>query len=568
MKKSALLIITLLFTFVNINAQSSQLEQRVSFHYVNTQLGAALTDISNNYQVHFSYSSDFVPVHQFINAEVQDELLTNALTILFSETQIVFAFIGNQIALRVDTNKKQESLSQLDKNRILIKMKKDPVLSRNPVVEEETQSILVKAEEPENSPDTIHYDPQRDQELAILKEKEEALKKEEAPKELEFEPAFSSAEEWRQRIEAAMKPSDDRRVAQISIIPNVSTTATNGAEITNHLSFNLLWGLNGGVQGMEVGGFVNNVTHDVTGFQVAGLGNKVGHNVIGTQVGGLFNHNTGTTKGLQAAGIFNYSGNADAAQAAGFANVVSGDLGGMQASGIFNKVTGNSNALQAAGIFNVSGGKAKVQIGGLFNVAKDVEVGQVSSLINVAQEVKGFQIGFINVSDTVSGVPIGLINIVKKGYNKLDIYGGELLHLNISLKLGARAFYNIFHIGARIPGQNRSTWGLGYGIGTMSKISKQRFFNLEAMIIHVNEKDPWTTNLNMIGHFRILHHWKIGSSTSFFFGPTLNLMVSTLRNEETGEVGSSLTPYTLFNSTANHKTNYKGWIGVNAGFRF
>jgi hypothetical protein len=183
--------------------------------------------------------------------------------------------------------------------------------------------------------------------------------------------------------------------------------------------------------------------------------------------------------------------------------------------------------------------------------------------------VRGLQIGLINISDTVSGVPIGLINIVKRGYNKFEIYAGEILHGNFQLKLGANRFYNIFHVGARVPPGNGSyVWGLGYGIGRVSRMSKKSTMNLELMAIHISENEGWTNKLNSIGQFRLLWNHQIGKSVSFFIGPTANAMVSQFRNPETGEIRSPVVPYTLLDEDLDPKTNLKAWVGFNIGFRF
>ena len=88
------------------------------------------------------------------------------------------------------------------------------------------------------------------------------------------------------------------------------------------------------------------------------------------------------------------------------------------------------------------------------------------------------------------------------------------------------------------------------------------------MAIHISENEPWTNTLNSIGEFRWLWNHQLGSSIGFFIGPTANVMISQLRNPETGEIRSPVVPYTLFDEDLNPKTNLKAWVGVNAGFRF
>jgi hypothetical protein len=546
-------IFLLLFS-VSALAQTDVLSRRVSFYYQNERLKPALTDISKRYQVNFSYSSDYVNVRQRVSARVNDVPLSIGLDKLFEETHIVYTLVSKHIILKTDKNKVLTRSGGSRQNHENIRL---------PEPEESAPVILVHEEQDPEAPsrDTISASPIEVPDMQTVRSE---------GKMYPFDETLLNLEKWRLQAEWATRPRGSKRIAQVSVLPFIGTNTYQSDEVTNNLSMNLLWGVSGGVDGMELGGFVNMVKKDVNGMQVAGIGNTVGRNVTGTQFGGVFNYTGGAARGLQAAGLVNIAGRAEAAQAAGLMNWVKGDVAGFQASGLFNMAGGNAAALQAAGAFNFTRGDAKVQVGGVFNVARDVEIGQFGGLLNVAKEVKGFQVALVNISDTVSGVPIGLINIVKHGYNKFEIYGGEGLHGNLQLKLGANAFYNIFLVGARYPqGDGTYTWGLGYGIGTVSVVSPKNSFNFELLAIHISENEAWTNTLNSAGQFRFLWNHQLGKSIGFFLGPTANVMVSQLRNAETGETGQSpIVPYALIDEQINAGTTLKGWVGVNAGFRF
>ncbi len=544
------------------------MSKRVTVNFDKVRLSEALASITQQYQVNFSYSSDYVNVRQRVSARAQNVALSAALDLLFESTRIVYAEIGGHIVLRSDPNKPLSNSGKQEERK-----KKRP-----PEPVEEAPVILTKNEEPPEEEPVAGADSV----ISISMPDVQPVRSD--GKLHPFDETLLNFEKWRYKAEWTTQNGNEKRIAQVSVLPLIGTNFRND-DITNNISMNVLWGNNGGVDGLEVGGGINMVQRDVKGFQAAGLGNKVGRNVTGTQVGGLFNYTGGTTRGLQAAGIVNFAHKAEAAQAAGLMNIVENDVTGMQASGLFNKVGGHANALQAAslfnasggnskvqaaGAFNISGGVAKIQFGGVFNMAKDVEIAQVGGVFNVARgEMRGLQIGLINISDTVSGVPIGLINIVKRGYNKFEIYGSESLHGNLQLKLGAKAFYNIFHVGARVPpGDGTYAWGLGYGIGTVTTVSEKTTLNWELMAIHVSENEAWTNTLNSIGQFRFLWHYQLGRSIGFFIGPTANVMISQLRNPETGKIHSPVVPYTLIDEDLNQNTNLKAWVGVNAGFRF
>jgi len=546
-------IFLLLFS-VSALAQGGILSRRVSFNYQNEHLKPALTDLSKRYQIHFSYSSDYVNVRQRITARVNDVPLSIGLDKLFAETQIVYTLTGNYVILKTDKNK---VLTRSGGSRQNYKN------GRLPGPGEDSPVLLVHEEQ------NLEVPP-RDTILASRIEVPDMQNLHSEGKMYPFDETLLNLEKWRLQAEWVTAPNSDKRIAQVSVLPFISTNTYQSDEVTNNLSMNVLWGVNGGVNGIELGGFVNTVRKNVNGLQAAGIGNTVGRNATGTQFGGVFNYTGGVARGLQAAGLMNFAGKAEATQAAGLMNWVEGDVAGLQVSGLLNLAGGNAAALQVAGAFNFNRGDAKVQVGGIFNVARDVEIGQFGGLLNVAKEVKGFQVAFLNISDTVSGVPIGLINIVKHGYNKFEIYGGEGLHGNLQLKLGANAFYNIFHVGARYPqGDSTYTWGLGYGIGTVSVVSPKSSFNFELMAIHISENEAWTNTLNSVGQFRFLWNHQLGKSIGFFLGPTANVMVSQLRNAETGETGlSPIVPYALIDEKINASTTLKGWVGVNAGFRF
>lgn len=578
------------FSAGGISAQSAILSKKVTFEYTNVRLKEALTDLTQRYQIPFSYSTEQVNVRQRITAKANDLPLATALDKLFEDVTISYMKVGNHIVLRNDPSK---PISKPTGSKQSAPKKKTP----EPATQPEPSTVLVNQPEAPVA-EEVPSPPAFDSVAALETPDFQPISSSESTH--PFDQTLLNFEKWRYQTENwNRRPSTEKRIAQVSVLPFIGTNTRESDDVSNNLSLNLLWGVNGGVNGMEVGGGINMVRNDMNGFQVAGLGNKVNHNMTGTQFGGIFNYAGGTTRGFQVAGVVNYANNAEAAQAAGFANMVRGNVTGMQTAGLFNVVGGNARALQASGLFNKTGGDSKFQAAGgfnrsrgsskwqasglfnlsrgntkfqissLFNRADNVQVGQFGTLNRAKGNMQGLQIGLINISDTVSGVPIALINIVKRGYNKFEIYGSEILHGNFQLKLGANRFYNIFHVGARVPpGDGSYIWGIGYGIGKVSKLSKRSTLNWELMAMHINENEPWTNTLNSIGQFRWLWNHQLGSSIGFFIGPTANVMISQLRNPETGIIKSPVVPYTLIDEDLTANTNLKAWVGVNAGFRF
>lgn len=569
--KNTPLILTLVAVLVINTALAQTLDQRVTIRYSNAKLGNVLSEISEQYAVSFTYSSHFIPMNQSVSVRVRNQPLSEALDAIFEPTGVVYANIGGQVVLKMGNSPKKQS----EDGRITQLSLPKEIKQESPVhpMSERERWLLEQMKK------------QREQYMTVLEKSSinEIKDTGGGDQVLDFDVKNYRLEHPPQ---STIEP-DDQRLAQVSILPFVGTNALNSGELTNNVSLNVFWGVNGGVEGLEVGGFFNHIRNDVMGVQVAGLGNTVGGNTIGTQASGLFNVNRGKMQGVQAAGLFNVAGKTDAVQVAGLFNITTQDFAGLQAAGFFNISAGKADGIQLSSLFNIANGKTKAQFSSLFNVAKDVQFGQASAFLNVGKKVRGFQIGLINVADTVSGIPIGLLNIVKHGYNHVEFSANEALYANFGLKLGARSFYNVFHVGARwddientqpkIVGGTEPdapqtstimSWGLGYGIGTTIAFSPRTLLNIEAVAIHVNELERWTEELNLLNQLRMTIDLRTSRHTSFFAGPVGNVMISKLQRADYNAPGSMIAPYTLYEETSADGTTIQAWVGFNAGIRF
>lgn len=553
--KKLLLFTGLWLAGVGLNAQAPAV--LASYRTVNQSLGEVLKDLEQQFQVRFSYSPDFIPLERkvSVNAEKGAKLET-IMDEICQQLPVSYRKVGNQIMLK--PSRKKDQLGQLSPVEPKVEQQ-SPIYPADAAERERLSQRMQPIRSPEskviNGPggdtykviniDLYHFPPPP----AVTTEEEEVFR-------------------------------GDRRLAQVSILPYVGTNLDRSDEITNNVSLNVLWGTNGGVDGLEVGGLYNEVINDVEGVQVAGLGSRVGGDVIGTQVGGIFNLSKGKVQGVQAAGLFNIAGETQAVQAAGLFNISHGDAAGIQASGLFNISQGKAEGLQVASLFNQSNGFTRSQVSCLFNKAGDVEGGQVSALFNKAKRVDGFQVALVNVADTVNGVPVGLLNIVRNGYNRFELSSNDALFANAALKLGAYSFYNIFKAGMRwdmmeqpagigIGEELAYTWGLGYGIGTTRRLGPNLMINAEATCMHINEMESWTKEVNLLNQLSLtLGYNGTDRRTSFFAGPIAHLMVSRVADPETGELGSRVIDpsYTLAEGGKN--THLRFWVGVQGGIRF
>jgi len=567
---------------VSVHAQPGEVRQNWSF--TGLPLEEVLLALEEGYGVRFAYSRDYLPMEDPIVARMSSSTLEEILAVILPPRNIRYRRSGNQVLLRRLSNEIEE-LSQ--------KMPAQEVPQQTPLYTDQRKREILAAKR-------VLWRRQ----LPVLASNRVSLEKNE-PRQLIPE-AYILPIMLRRRISVdsvalsqleANSPlfiplpqkntpapaplpvgGNDRpgsRLAQISLLPYVGTNLLQSPRTVNHVSLNVVWGTNGGVKGMEVGGLGNSIMGSVQGIQVAGLVNTVTQHVVGTQIAGLSNMVDGNVQGVQLAGILNRAGSVDAIQLTGGFNVVHGDFSGVQLGLLFNAVRGDARGVQLSSFFNSNEGNGRIQVAGLFNRADTVALVQVAPLINIAENNQGLQLGLINVADTASGVPIGLLNLVRKGYNRVELGTGETFFGNVAIKIGVRRFYNIFYIGGRSDEEQdpdgastrATSWSLGYGLGSSIRLGQRFHLDLEAITMHVNEKEDWTTQLNQLHQFRVLFDGRIGNRISAFAGPVANLMVSRLKNPENGTIGTSLAPYSLYDETRNG-TNTKMWVGVQAGLRF
>ncbi len=525
MKRSRLFYILMLIFLGSISAKSQDMEQLVSISCHQLPLGEVLTDISVRYDVHFTYSKDFIPLDQPVSLEVTDYPLYQVLNMVFAQTPVVYKSIGGNIVLRVDETKGRQ-LSQLEKLPLPDELRRKQRLKEYKKPQKLPNRNTQVIEQAAGGDRVVEFDPSR---FSIPEIKHEPYQ-EEAP--IVQVSLYSMKRDW--------DKMEDYQEAKVLI--------------------DVLGGNHKKIDGLNIGGGFNNIHHSVRGVQIAGLGNNVNEGVKGVQAAGLFNKANGKVTGLQTAGLYNKAGD---------------DLFGMQVTGGVNIANQKAEALQVAGLVNYAGGQTKSQIAGLVNIAGDVDWSQTSSLFNKGKTVKGFQFGLINVADTAVLGSYGLLNFIRRGYNRVELSGSEVLHANLALKLGTRQFYNIFHFGARwdnyTTGDQQGTfmsWGLGYGLGTTATLSSRSLLNIEVVAIHLNELEPWTNELNLLNQLRLTYDIRVGRKLSIFAGPVANVYVSKINPAgDPAERTANFAPYNFFDGN-DGDTNVKMWVGFQAGFRF
>lgn len=351
--------------------------------------------------------------------------------------------------------------------------------------------------------------------------------------------------------------------AQFGFFYPLGSNGVQSPTIENNFSVNALFGVNGGVDGAEIGGLVNVNRGKVDGIQIGGIANITSGYTNGTAIAGIINMTSDSANGLIIAGISNVVGDkSNGFHIAGISNTTNGDFMGGQVGGITNLNNGRVDGFQIAGIMNVSNGDLNgIQIGGIANIVHGTTNGSQIGFINASKKVNGLQLGFINFSgESENVVPIGFLSLVKKGYHAFEISTSEVLYTNLALKLGVEKFYNSFRTGIGREG-NDSYLSYGYGIGSLISFNEKNKLGIELSSNSiVSEFNNW--DLDMLNRLELTYQRFIGKHLTVFGGTALNVYVT--EKIVNGEYGTIHIPYTLYTEDWS-SGNVSIWAGLHAG---
>jgi hypothetical protein len=362
-------------------------------------------------------------------------------------------------------------------------------------------------------------------------------------------------------------PSDStkNRPGQVGFFYPVCSNGLESPNYSSNFSFNVLYGYNGGLRGIEVGGLVNTQVGNVDGIQVAGIANINTKKTNGMAFAGIANLHKDSSNTVSFAGISNIFGkSATGVQSAGISNTVNGTFSGIQTAGICNIANGAVNGVQLAGISNVVNGDFEgVQAAGISNTVNGNLQGTQMGLINTAKRVKGFQLGLINVAESFeSGVPLGLFSFVKDGYHAVEISGGEAIYANLNIKIGVEKLYTIYKFGyTSANGNSYLTYGLG--LGTQKSLTEKVKISIDLSSNHILE-DSFSPDLNLLAKMDVAFRYHLTPKFAFFAGPSFNVFTT---QNLLDEVNSSFqVPYTLYETNwGNNEGSTSIWIGGNLG---
>ncbi|MCT4589659.1 MAG: hypothetical protein N4A71_17690 [Carboxylicivirga sp.] len=333
--------------------------------------------------------------------------------------------------------------------------------------------------------------------------------------------------------------------AQVTFAYPLGTNGQQSKNITNRFSFNVLYGINGGVKSFELGGIGNQNQGDVQGFQLAGISNITDGSSSGAVISGITNITTGSVDGMQLTGIANVNnGTAKGAQIAGIANI-SGDVtNGLMLSGIANVSAANVTGMQLSLINTTHGDMNGFQLG----------------LVNYAKKIKGFQLGLINVADSIDGVALGLISYTRDGYFAIEASNSEVMHANLSYKMGTSYLYNIYNLGYGRY-NNKDVYSYGLGLGTLVPLHQRHSLAIEGITNHIAYDNEWD-EVNLLTKLNLTYQFRLTKCISLIGGPSLNLYISDVMVD--GKYGTLDMPKTFWDHKGNKNMHY-AWLGYNIG---
>lgn len=314
---------------------------------------------------------------------------------------------------------------------------------------------------------------------------------------------------------AQVNDSLKTRKAQVTFAYPMGSSGTSSTEYLNNFSFNILYGLNGGVNGFEMGSLLNYDKGQVKGFQLSGVSNI----------------NTGYSEGFILSGV---------------SNICMDSTSGVLISGVLNFSKQNAKGFQLA----------------TTNIAINQINGFQLGVFNYAKKLKGVQFGVFNyLDDGEEGLPIGIFSIVKNGHYELELTGGEVIYSNLNYKMGVERFYTIFKAGYSSY-RNNPVYSAGLGFGSNIFVSDRQKISIDLSGNSIVYNNNWEGKLNMLNKADFNYKYNVSENFSLLIGPSFNVYIT--EENVDGEYGTLNVPYTIYTNEWS-KGELFMWFGLNAG---
>jgi hypothetical protein len=312
-------------------------------------------------------------------------------------------------------------------------------------------------------------------------------------------------------------------------------------------------------------------SHALEGVQLSLGGNVVDHYMQGAQLSAGFNLTNGPARGLQSTSGANIARSTfQGAQFSGGVNVAMGAFKGIQAAplnvasssfqgaqlgvanwsgdfkgiklGVAHYTNGNFRGFDASvasftkgehegpqlGVLNGASSMRGPQIG-VVNMGRLVDGLQIG-VLNLSGKSRGLQLGVLNIAESVDGASVGLINLIGDGYHPVTIWGGDILPLNVGVKLGSRYVYTLLGFGTKSgskdkDGKERALYGASAGLGVHAPLPGQFFLDVDVVSTQFMQENDWDQDNQAMGSFRVNLGFQLFKHLAITAGPTYNVYV-------------------------------------------
>ena len=159
-----------------------------------------------------------------------------------------------------------------------------------------------------------------------------------------------------------------------------------------------------------------------------------------------------------------------------------------------------------------------------------------------------------------------VLNLVRKGYNKVELYSNDVLYYGVRLKFGTQRFYNMIIFGSQ-GFQTGDPWGYGYGLGSFFSFGKKMGMSIDLLGCDIQNDETWMDQLNIMGRLEFNFNYQITDWLSLFGGPSINGLFMDADQYSQNEYLQTLAPWVHFEHTQDERI-VQGWFGLNGGIRF
>lgn len=443
MRLIQILIILLLCLNFSLHAQPS-LDTKVTLK-MKAKQSEILKTITEKYGIRFSYSNNMVSLDKNVSLNVQGKSLREVLDLVFTEHNVNYSVVGNQVVLKKKAVKKTAdatadsrkgatsfvivenansiTINSVSTNKVEEVEEDDHTDEVQPETSDKLEeTLIVSSDTTVKAPMLKAKKPKGDDVVSLRKQyllekrrlRDEYLTKMDSlnsggnkkTKE-DFKSSFKTiSHKLREELNEIADSIENRapvgvwKRLQKSDNPSDSLSGKEGqnADTASYKTVPLSVSF---VPPMSTNGaYASEVVNKASLNILAGTS----RGLDGAEFGGLVNVEKEFVNGVQVAGLSNIVGkNVKGAQIAGLTNLSSGYVEGVQVSGLVNVAKDSMYCFQAAGLVNSSGGNSLGgQFSGLVNFSNGYMYGpQCAGLANVANGmVTGPQLaGFINVAN-------------------------------------------------------------------------------------------------------------------------------------------------------------------------